>query len=262
MTRNKSLILILSYLLISCVQVQTIHSEGIDAEKVLVSDWDDTIAYMPTKIFLFKKHTGETLEVSTGEYANEGKAIGKKGKYLNYQIKNESFKFFSVAGELDDQESYFKDDVVSMLQRPQNEWKGPYFDNVIKMLSNPQTAELTYILTARGHSSYEIMLGLNKLKSHLQQTSGLQIMLPPEQNLLMVSAAADVPKKKGEEMVRLIRKYAGTKVKIIEFVDDDFKNTDAVAKAVAEIQNELKIKIIVTHVSRNSRSSVVFTGLN
>lgn len=248
-----------------------INSKENLGRRVKIFDWDDTIAYMPTKIILYSKQvnpqTGArsfTL-ISTNDFAIEGNNIGVTGKFADYEILENgdlnSFKFFRIDGTPDDEQSYFKNDIMAMLKGSPEEWKGPYFEQFIQMLSTKETSKNTYILTARGHSLQEVVLGLEYLQSYLQEKRNIKIHLLPKENILLVNAASDTPKVKGEQVVAIEKHYAkNSNIDTLEFADDDEKNTNAVAKAISENLCNLKRPVIVTHVSKSENKSLVFAN--
>src|SRR4051812_5783435 len=77
-------------------------------------DWDDNIAFMPTKIVLFDKQTGTELEISTGEFADVRNEVGKSGKYAGYETRDNpvtgSFKYFRDGTS----QNYFLQDIIKM----------------------------------------------------------------------------------------------------------------------------------------------------
>lgn len=230
---------------------------------VMVFDWDDTIAYMPTSIILFKKDGEPTegpreLAVSTEEFAKEAKDIGKNGRLKNYEIRvsatDNSFQFFRISGEPDDELSFFRDDITKMISNSSaRPWRGPYFEQFIDMLSAKSTASNTYLLTARGHSTKEFRLGLEYLQRYLWQTERKKIHLPPDENLIGIgarpNASANTPHQKGLELIRIATEAKErARNGIVEYADDDKKNIDAALEVLKSSILPTKVVVIVTHV--------------
>jgi hypothetical protein len=170
-------------------------------------DWDDNIFFMPTKIVLFEKTTGQELEVTTGQFAKIRMRVGKPSgdpenpnPWEKYEIKEGltgSFKYFkdSPTG------NFFRDDIIKAITTSDpSVWMGPSFNDFITALSNPATAAWTTIITARGHSSDEIYEGLEYIRDYMA-TQGKTIYLPPKKNLYGVDGAANP----SHEKVRIMK---------------------------------------------------------
>ena len=145
-------------------------------------DWDDNIAFMPTKVYIFHSKTGEEKTLTTGEFATERSKIGKSGPLkdyeLNYDNTNGSFREFRDGKNI----NYFVRDVNHLLSLKSDSWKGPSFPAFQKALSTPETAQFVTIITARGHAPETLLAGIRTL-----QAKGLVKELPPKENLFGVS---------------------------------------------------------------------------
>ena len=107
-------------------------------------DWDDNIAYMPTKIILYHySDDNKTIKMSTGDFALNRELVAKKsptpelykGKDLrDYHVivpaegdkltatTKHSFKYFRDS--FDGKVNYFLKDLKLALQNPQGTWRG------------------------------------------------------------------------------------------------------------------------------------------
>jgi hypothetical protein len=188
--------LLVSVLLLANVQIFAHATEDHLALRGLISsvpveqvtawnfDWDDNIFFMPTKIVLFHKETGEELEISTSEFAVHKNDFGKTGRFENYEVrydpKTGSYRYFRDHADVNYFFNHIKETIES---KPATEWQGPAWDAFVKALSRADTAEWTTIITTRGHSPETITEGLKYLKS-----KGYIKHLPPLDNIYGVSS--------------------------------------------------------------------------
>ncbi len=160
------------------------------ARRAFMFDIDGNILHLPTKIILFSKterdEFGNELErgISANEFALEEHNIGSSGKYADYFLKpgldTGSFRFFAPSAD----GNYFLDAVVSAIEgRPTSEWQGPAWFDLVAALSDPKSAELVYLNTAREHQIDEIMEGFEYLRSE-----GYIRFLPQRENIFVVGA--------------------------------------------------------------------------
>ena len=149
-------------------------------------DWDDNIMFMPTKIVIFHKTTGEELALSTHDFALHRKDVGIQGKFMDYQILNDEkqnprFSFREFRDGANHDTNVFLPQVVEALNDPN--CFGPSFKAFQEALSSPETARHTTIITARGHNPESLLEALAYLKS-----KGYIKHLPPLENIYPVSS--------------------------------------------------------------------------
>jgi len=190
-------------------------------------DWDDNIMYMPTKIILFEKGTGRELPVTTAEFAGIHDQIGKPGKYENYEIiendQTGSFRNFRDQPGV----NHFLDDIIKNIDSVDPaKWQGPSWKAFQTAMKNPETARLTTIITARGHSRENILAGLRILKD-----KGFIKNLPPPENIYAVSSpeimasAKDPSKAKAQIMMSRLDdiQKSGLSPRMVKVLDPDGK---------------------------------------
>ncbi len=157
-------------------------------------DWDDNVFFMPTKIVVFDRKSGEEKMVSTAEFAEIRERLGKPGEWENFETRNDdrtgSFRNFrdGLNGV-----NPFRNDLLAALDAPvapgeRPKWQGPSWDAYVGAMEHVETAHWTTIITARGHSAEAMLAGLQILKDR-----GYVKNTPNVENLFAVSS----PKYKG-----------------------------------------------------------------
>jgi nucleoside 2-deoxyribosyltransferase len=163
-------------------------------------DWDDNVAYMPTKIYLYDRKSGQEHGVSTADFAEirhrvygfSGATPELKntqwhgvdwGKYeLRGPDESGSFREFRDKGD----QNRFRDGIAEILAlRPSHAWQGPSWDQFVLSLSQPESAHWTSIITARGQEAEKIAEGLK----FLQREAGLLKELPETDHIYAVSSS-------------------------------------------------------------------------
>jgi hypothetical protein len=49
-------------------------------------DFDDNVAFLSTPAYIFHKETGAELQLSSGEFAQQSRFIGRSGPYADYRV--------------------------------------------------------------------------------------------------------------------------------------------------------------------------------
>ena len=221
-------------------------------------DWDDNVLFMPTTIRIFHKEDGSFRDLSTGEFAEVGGQIGKEGTpWADFEIRPDTDEGGgSFAGFRDfDPEGFAKG-----MHRAVREGKlGPKALDFFAALSDPDVAQHTSIITARGHEPQTIHDGLRAM----QVLFGAPKHIPPVENIFPVhnpdlksqlsadSSAANPAGGKGVAASRLLDRLDGkpfgpqsTPVyspqgdgerehhHLFHFSDDDPKNYDKMKQAL------------------------------
>ena len=129
-------------------------------------DFDDNIAFLSTPIFIFHKDTGAELKLSSGEYAQAHRQVGKDGVYADYRIdfcdQKGSFRCFRDRdiGWLElllGKRQFFVQDLADALGFPDLQWKGPSWSCFYHATLNRRPLSM---ITARGHRPETIREGL------------------------------------------------------------------------------------------------------
>lgn len=247
-----------------------------DRPLILNFDWDDNIAYMPTKITLYRK-TGahgalpETRGVSTDDFALIRDKIGHPGEWENYELRRtateNSFLFFGPAGDGAGGRNYFLEDLKSAVLSGKPGWKGPAWDAMVFALSNEETARNFGVITARSHLPDEMLEAFAWLRS-----IGYIRYLPALENLHAVGGTANPSAEKARIMIAELEELAtipvGKKWKAVDgpdpvkrgqyhvwtFSDDDWGNFAKARDAIGEEMRKGKFG--------NTKVMLFFTGVN
>lgn len=132
-------------------------------------DFDDNVAFLTTPIILFEKDTKRELKVSSGEYAQIHRHVGKPGPYQNYYLINDdrvgSFRCFrdrdmSLLEKLLGKKQMFVQDLAAALGLPDVQWKGPSWSCFYHATLNKRPMS---VITARGHAPSTIREGVKLL---------------------------------------------------------------------------------------------------
>lgn len=155
-------------------------------------DWDDNILNMASvNIILFDKRSGEELEVSTADFGKIPKNdIGRAGTpWANYRIVNDretgSFRNFGTAegpNKLLEQLKFTLQNESPLI------WKGKSFRAFVAALQDKERAKRVSIVTARPSSAKHFIEALKYLQGYLLAVDGIQIYLPPAENIGAVGA--------------------------------------------------------------------------
>ena len=134
-------------------------------------DFDDNVAYLDTKIVLFHRDTGVELPISSEQFAQEGKRIGKSGPYANYFVdlndEKGSFRYFrdkkfSLIHRVLKRKQPFMEDLQEALSKPDHSWKAPAWQAFFYATYNKRPVSL---ITARGHNRSTLKEGIDALVS-------------------------------------------------------------------------------------------------
>lgn len=129
-------------------------------------DFDDNVMFLSTPIFIFHKTTRTEIRLSSGEYAQVQRSIGKSGPYAEYTIdlddRTGSFRAFrdrdfGLLEKLSGRKQIFVQDLAAALGHPDLIWKGPSWSCFYHAALNRRPVSL---ITARGHGPKTIMDGV------------------------------------------------------------------------------------------------------
>lgn len=134
-------------------------------------DFDDNIAILETPTFIFHKETGRAIRLSSREFAEQSRYIGREGIYKDYKIDFDdltgTFRCFrdrdmSLLERLLGRRQIFVDDLYSALGLPDHHWQGPSWNCFYHAVFNRRPISL---ITARGHSPDTIKNGIRLMVS-------------------------------------------------------------------------------------------------
>lgn len=127
-------------------------------------DFDDNVAFLSTKIFLFNKITGKEIFLSTDEYAQISRSVGQTGPYRDYEMRFDdttgSFRRFRDVAAADIEKAVkqpFIEDLLEVLAQEDLKWKGPSWSCFFHATYNQRPVS---VITARGHHPDTIREGI------------------------------------------------------------------------------------------------------
>jgi hypothetical protein len=132
-------------------------------------DFDDNVAFLSTPIVIFHKQSGRELRLSSGEYAQVHRHIGKHGPYADYSIQLDdatgTFRHFrdreiNALERLLGRRQFFIQDLAAALGHPAVQWQGPSWSCFYHATLNHRPMSL---ITARGHQPETICDGIRLL---------------------------------------------------------------------------------------------------
>ena len=230
-------------------------------------DFDDNIAFLTTPLILFHKETKEEFNLTSGEWALHHLAIGKPGRFQDYEInfddKQGTFRYFRdvdhdiLEKELNKKQPFIED-VLGALNTPDLQWKGPSWDCFYHATFNQRPIS---VITARGHSAEILKEGIHEFvkAGHL----------PAAPNYLSVFAVSnkDVRKHLNDHEFKLstaelkqkaIRASVEKAIEVYGYSphhrfgmsDDDPKNIQLIVEEMARLKSsypEMSFFMIETH---------------
>lgn len=131
-------------------------------------DFDDNVIHLGTQIVLFHRHRAEEREVSTQAYATISNLVGKAGsEWEDFEFRldpgpESSFRNFREQdrARLAGKNQPLVHDMLSALQNPFLEWRGPSWEFFVHAVNNNRPLS---IITARGHHPHTIRRAINIL---------------------------------------------------------------------------------------------------
>lgn len=207
----------------------------------------------PTKIILFKKGGDQELPVPTAHFAVIEKSIGTDFAYGAANLKD-----YELRGDASFREFFgprFTADLRHAVENlPASEWQGPSWPALVRALSDPALAAHTYVLTARQHTSEQLLDGFRYL-----QAAGYIRYLPKAENLHGVGGTRRTAERKAELMAGFIdalQAAAAGGRHAIGFSDDTWLNHEKMREALtAALRREpgrwSKVKIVLFYTGTN-----------
>jgi len=234
-----------------------------------IFDWDDNIAFMPTKIYLFHKETNQEVSITTQQYAEiRGDLKAGVGEWGAYRIDRDpvrgSFRRFEDRTD----GNYFLEDLIEMVTSPNfHKMKGPVWEQMITALSTEYTAKQFFILTARSNPPEEIYEGLQELHRR-----GIIRYLPPLENIYSAQNPAEPEQAKADRIAQHLDRQSKvvvsaqgpevldrdgvtkTRVHLMGFSEDDWGNFVRVLETVQEGVKRGKwrnVKVVLKYTGNN-----------
>ena len=218
-------------------------------------DFDDNVAFLTTPTFVFHKKTREELKVSSGEFAQVHRHIGKMGPYADYEIdlcdRTGTFRHFrdqdlKEVEKLSGGKQMFVQDLAAALGFPDVQWKGPSWSCFYHATLNQRPVS---VITARGHSRETIQEGIKVLvdKSYLPYEPNYLSLYPvtnltvrtelgDAEGLLSVAALKKLAIRASVD--RAVQVYGKSPFHRFGMSDDDPHNIELIVQIMRELKTE------------------------
>lgn len=130
-------------------------------------DFDDNVVHLHTKIIVFNKRTGEEKEISTTDYPLVHPKLGRPDTEWEHYEARENGELSSYRNFREMSPDTLKGrpqpliaDMLSALQNPFQDWRGPSWSFFEKAVNNNRPIS---VITARGHHPHTIRRGIDLL---------------------------------------------------------------------------------------------------
>lgn len=129
-------------------------------------DFDDNVVFLSTPLVLFHKHSGQELEISSRQFAEQSQFISKSGLYRDYEMRFDAEtgtfrrfrdRKFSWLKKLLGHRQVFVQDLAAALRAHEHDWKGPSWNCFFHAVFNHRPISL---ITARGHHPETMKSGI------------------------------------------------------------------------------------------------------
>lgn len=229
-------------------------------------DFDDNVAFLTTPMFLFHRDTKSEIQISSRQFAEQSRFIGKEGPYADYVIDVDpakgSFrcfrdKDFTWLERLLGRRQMFVQDLAAALGMPDVNWKGPSWNCFYHAVFNERPMAL---ITARGHHPRTLKDGIRLWvhEGHLPQEPNYLALYPvshPEvQRELNLDHTASIPLLKQRALrasvERAFKVYGQSPHHRFGMSDDDPKNIEWIIEEMRALKREypaVGFFIIQTH---------------
>lgn len=218
-------------------------------------DFDDNIAYLTTPIVIFHKKTGKEKLLSSAQWAQHHRDIGKDGLYLDYGVDfNEdtgSFRYFrdqklSLMDKLKRKKQIFVADVEEALRQADYAWKAPSWNCFYHATFNKRPMS---VITARGHHPETIKAGIDLIvnRGHLPHSPNYLSIFPVSNIQVRRNQLADPDLKESvaslkKKAIRLSVERAievyGDKPHRFGMSDDDPKNVELITEEMQSLKRD------------------------
>lgn len=218
-------------------------------------DFDDNIAVLGTPTYIFHKETGKEKVITSGEFAEHNREIGKSGIYKNFRIclddVSGSFRNFrdrdmsALEKVFLGKKQFFLEDLIHALGCPEQKWKGPSWDCFYHAIHNGRPISL---ITARGHAPQTIKRGIKQfvqegfLSRKPNYLSIYPVSHPPTKIELGLGKNASVAELKRaairKSVERAFKKYGYNPHHRFGMSDDDPKNLELVVAEMTDLKKD------------------------
>ncbi len=216
-------------------------------------DFDDNVAYLSTPIILFHKKTGAEISLSSGQFAENHRDIGKSGMYadfiMEFNDEHGSFRHFRdkkfTATEVKKGiRQSFVEDVQKALENAESIWQAPSWNSFYHATYNHRPVSL---ITARGHHPETIKAGIDLMvrDGHLPNTPNYHSIYPVS-NLEIRKELGDLDLKKTvpelkkdairSSVEKALDQYGISPYHRFGMSDDDPKNVELITEEMRELK--------------------------
>jgi hypothetical protein len=133
-------------------------------------DIDDNLLFLPSSLYLWNAESQTEVAISSGEFARIQNDLGRKGKWLPWSAREETFRDFRDRPGIAAAEQAFVKDLERAIGKGAG-WQGPSWPLLVHAARNQRPIAL---VTARGHDPSTIEAGICKLVER-----GLLSAMPP-----------------------------------------------------------------------------------
>lgn len=218
-------------------------------------DFDDNVAFLSTPVYIFHKDHGAELKLSSGEYAQHSRHIGKSGIYADYKTdfcdRNGTFRCFrdqdqSVVQRILGKRQMFVEDLAAALGFPDLDWKGPSWSCFYHATLNQRPVS---VITARGHHPETIKNGVELFvrEKHLPHLPNFLSIYPVSHPDIRVSLGDSEFKMSVASLKKAaIRASVETAIEVygknphhrFGMSDDDPHNIELISEVMTELKRE------------------------
>lgn len=217
-------------------------------------DFDDNIAFLTTPMFLFHRETGQEIQISSREFAEQSAFIGKSGPFADYQLRFDepagSFRRFrdrdiSWLERLLGRKQMFIEDLAHALGLSDLHWKGPSWNCFYHAVFNSRPVAL---ITARGHHPKTLKAGIRLWvdEGHLPAEPNYLALYPvnhPDiKKILNAKEDDSVPELKQRALRQAVEAakhaYGNNPHHRFGMSDDDPRNIEWILREMRELKRE------------------------
>ncbi len=218
-------------------------------------DFDDNVAFLTTPTFIFHKQSREELRISSGEFAQVHRHVGKHGPYADYEIdlcdRTGTFRHFrdqdfNEVERLAGTKQMFVQDLGAALGFPDVQWKGPSWSCFYHATLNQRPVS---VITARGHNRDTIQEGIRVLveRGYLPHEPNYLSLYPVTNGTVrkelgdgagLLSVAALKKLAIRASVDRAIELYGASPYHRFGMSDDDPHNIELIVQIMRELKTE------------------------
>jgi hypothetical protein len=213
-------------------------------------DFDDNVMRLDTCIYIFNRHTGAEIPLSTRRFAEVHPLLGRPGPFEDFEIHRDdqtgSYRRFRdvLPAELNGRQQPFVEDLVAALGKGDILWKGPSWSFFFHAVFNGRSIA---VITARGHHPDTLAGGIANLHSrgYLTATPNYLGIFPVSHpgvraELGDPEAKRSIPELKKEAIIRSVemamRQFGENPFHRFGMSDDDPKNVALIVEAMLELK--------------------------